>query len=226
MAPVEAALFDVDGTLLLSNDAHARAWQRAFADHGYEVSETRLRRLVGMGGEKILATIDPSLSDETEPGKSISALHQRVFLEEYLPTLPPTRGGRALLECLAGAGVKRVVATSANRKELGAILNAARVADQFDTEVTSDDVDRSKPDADVLHAALRKARVDRGNAVYIGDTPYDVEAARRAGVRCIAVRSGGWNDDDLANAYAIYNDPADILTHFTEWYSPRGARSE
>jgi len=104
MARVEAALFDVDGTLLISNDAHAHAWQRAFAEHGYEVTVTRLRRLVGMGGEKILAAVDPGLSDETEPGKSISALHLRIFLEEYLPALPPTRGGRALLECLGSAG--------------------------------------------------------------------------------------------------------------------------
>jgi len=171
---------------------------------------------VGMGGEKILATIDPSLSPESEPGKSISALRLQIFLEEYVHTLPPTPGGRALLERLASAGIKRIVATSANKKELTHILDTARVADQFDTEVTSDDVDRSKPDADILHAALKKGGVDRTKAVYIGDTPYDVEACRRAGVRCIAVRCGGWNDEDLTNADAIYNDPADILAHFEE----------
>lgn len=213
---IRAALVDVDGTLLVSNDAHARAWQRAFARYGFEVSETRLRRLVGMGGDKILTTIDSALSKQAEPGKSISALHLRIFLDEYVGALPPTPGGRALLEHLASAGIKRIVATSANRKELAAILNSARVADQFDTEVTSDDVDRSKPDADVLHAALKKGDVDRANAVYIGDTPYDVEACRRAGVRCIAVRCGGWNDADLRDADAIYNDPADILAHFDD----------
>lgn len=218
--PGEAVLFDVDGTLLVSNDAHARSWQRAFARYGFEVGETRLRRLVGMGGEKILATIDPSLSDETEPGKSITALHQQIFLEEYVGTLPPTPGGRELLQRVQDAGMTRVVATSANRKELTAILDAAHVAGQFDTEVTSDDVDRSKPDADVIQAALKKAHVERDKAVYIGDTPYDVEACRRAGVRCIAVRCGGWNDEDLAKADAIYNDPADILTHFDELLSP------
>lgn len=220
MAAVEAALVDVDGTLLVSNDAHARAWQRAFARYGFEVSHTRLRRLVGMGGEKILATVGSSLSDQTQPGKSIAALHLQIFLDEYVQTLPPAPGGRALLERLRAAGIKRIVATSANRKELSAILDAALVADQFDIETTSDDVDRSKPDADVIHAALGKGRVDRGNAVYIGDTPYDVEACRRAGVRCIAVRCGGWNDDELAGAAAIYNDPADILAHFDEALSP------
>lgn len=112
----------------------------------------------------------------------------------------------------------------ANRKELTAILNSAHVADQFDSEVTSDDVDRSKPDTDVLHAALKKGNVDRANAVYIGDTPYDVEACRRGGVRCIAVRCGGWNDDELGDANAIYNDPADILAHFSEWCSPPAGR--
>lgn len=223
---IQAALVDVDGTLLVSNDAHARAWQRAFARYGFEVSETRLRRLVGMGGDKILTTIDSSLSKEAEPGKSISALHLQIFVDEYVAALPPTPGGRALLERLADAGIKRIVATSANRKELTAILNSARVADQFDTEVTSDDVDRSKPDADVLHAALKKGNVDRANAVYIGDTPYDVEACRRAGVRCIAVRCGGWNDDELGDADAIYDDPADVLAHFSEWYTRPAGRSE
>lgn len=211
---IEAALVDVDGTLLVSNDAHARAWERAFARYGYDVSETRLRRLVGMGGDKILATIDAALSPEVDPGKSISTLHLQIFLDEYVRALPPTPGGRALLERLASAGIKRVVATSANRKELTVLLDVAHVADQFDTEVTSDDVDRSKPDADVMHAALKKAGVDREKAVYIGDTPYDVEACRRAGIRCIAVRCGGWNDDELANADAIYDDPADILNNF------------
>jgi HAD superfamily hydrolase (TIGR01509 family) len=223
---IQAALVDVDGTLLVSNDAHARAWQRAFARYGFDVSETRLRRLVGMGGDKILATIDSSLSKEAEPGKSISALHLQIFLGEYVGALPPTPGGRALLERLASAGIKRIVATSANRKELTAILDAARVADQFDTEVTSDDVERSKPDVDVLHAALKKGRVESANAVYIGDTPYDVEACRRAGVRCIAVRCGGWNDEDLANADAIYNDPADVLAHFNEWCNRPAGPSE
>jgi len=211
---IQAVLVDVDGTLLVSNDAHARAWQRAFARYGFDVSETRLRRLVGMGGDKILATVDAALSPETEPGKSISALHLQIFLDEYVGALPPTPGGRALLERLGSTGIKRIIATSANRKELTAILEAAHVADQFDTEVTSDDVDRSKPDADVLHAALEKGNADRARAVYIGDTPYDVEACRRAGLRCIAVRCGGWNDDDLKDAEAIYNDPADILAHF------------
>ncbi|HEY1978075.1 MAG TPA: HAD family hydrolase [Candidatus Baltobacteraceae bacterium] len=213
---IEAALVDVDGTLLVSNDAHARAWERAFARYGFDVSETRLRRLVGMGGDKILATIDATLSPDTEPGKSISALHLQIFLDEYVRALPPTPGGRDLLERFASAGIKRVVATSAKRKELAVLLDVAHVADQFDTEVTSDDVDRSKPDADVMHAALKKARVDRTKAIYIGDTPYDVEASRRAGIRCIAVRCGGWNDEDLKGADAIYDDPADILNNFDE----------
>jgi HAD superfamily hydrolase (TIGR01549 family) len=214
MATVEAALVDIDGTLLVSNDAHARAWQRGFARCGFDVSETRLRRLVGMGGDKILATIDPSLSKEEEPGKTISAVHLQIFLEEYVATLPPTPGGRELLERFARAGIKRIIATSANRKELDAILAAARVSDQFDTEVTSDDVDRSKPDADVIEVALKKAGIDRTRAIYIGDTPYDVEACRRANIRCIGVRCGGWNDDELSDADAIYADPADVLAHF------------
>ncbi len=207
-------LIDVDGTLLESNDAHARAWQRALREAGYSVGLERLRRMIGMGGDRILARIDPSLDDRSEPGRSIARARQRIFLDEYVWMLPPTRGARALLMHLQAMGVERVVATSAKRNELGALLRTAGVADQIDLAVTSDDAQRSKPDADIVQGALRKSGTQAHEAIYLGDTPYDVEAARRAGVACIALRSGGWNDRELAGAAAVYDDPADLLERF------------
>jgi phosphoglycolate phosphatase-like HAD superfamily hydrolase len=212
----DAILIDVDGTLIDSNGAHARAWARAFAEYGFDISVERLRRTIGMGGDKILPAVDSALSNETEPGKSISALHQKLFLEEYLPHLAPTPGGRDLLVALGKAGLQRVVATSAKRDELDKLLDAAGVADQIDMAVTSDDAERSKPDTDVLHSALRKARVSVERAAYLGDTPYDVEACRRAGLCCVAVTCGGWSPQELGGADAIYADPADVLEHLAE----------
>jgi HAD superfamily hydrolase (TIGR01509 family) len=209
----EAVLIDVDGTLIDSNGAHALAWCRALEHYGYEVPVERLRRMIGMGGDKILKAIDSGLRDDTEPGKSISEFRQRLFLEQYVSALPPTPGARALLVHLGSVGFKRIVATSAKRDELDALLKTAGVADQIDTAVTLDDADRSKPDADIIESALDKGGVGPERAVYLGDTPYDVEAAHRAHLRCIALRCGGWNDRDLADADATYENPADLLAH-------------
>ncbi|MBV8655833.1 MAG: HAD family hydrolase [Candidatus Eremiobacteraeota bacterium] len=212
----EAVLIDVDGTLLDSNGAHALAWTRAFRRYGYDVDFERVRRFIGMGGDKILKAIDPKLDDEGEPGKWISELRGRIFLDRYVSSLPPTPGARALLVHLGSAGFKRIVATSAKRQELDALLKTAGVADQIDTAVTSDDAQRSKPDTDILESALQRGRVGRDRAVYLGDTPYDVEAARRAEVCCIALRCGGWDDRDLADADATYDNPADLLAHIED----------
>lgn len=115
---------------------------------------------------------------------------------------------------LALEGWLRVVATSAQRNELQPILDSAGIADCIDAAATSDDARRSKPNEDIVIAALKKAGVARDRAVMLGDTPYDVEAAHRAGVAAIAVRCSGWNDRALAGAAAIYDDPADLLAHF------------
>jgi beta-phosphoglucomutase-like phosphatase (HAD superfamily) len=102
-----------------------------------------------------------------------------------------------------------------SEEELKALLNVAGIADLIFRQTSSDDVESSKPDPDALHAALAKLHVPPTAAVMIGDTPYDVEAARRAGVAAIAVRCGGWGDDDLAGARAIYDDACDLLSHYT-----------
>jgi HAD superfamily hydrolase (TIGR01509 family) len=210
----KAVLVDVDGTLLLSNEAHAQTWSQALARYGYHVSTQRIRHLIGMGGDKILPRIDPSLREGQEPGISITALRMRLFLTQCIWTLQPAPGARAFLAYLRLAGIKRIVATSAKKRELTLLLRTAGVFGEIDAATTSDDVDRSKPDADVIHSALKKGRVAPHEAVYVGDTPYDVEAARRADVDCIAVRTGGWSDRDLDGAAAIYNDPMDVLAHF------------
>ena len=207
---LRAVLIDIDGTLVDSNGAHAQTWHDVLAEYGYRASVATIRRLIGMGGDKILPRIDPSLSDDTEPGKTIARKRRERFLEQCVPILSPQRGARALLLRFGLARLQRVAATSAKRNELGPLLRTAGVADLFDDALTSDDAQRSKPDPDIVRGALRRCGLAPSEAIYLGDTPYDVEAARRAGVACVALRCGGWSDSDLRDAIAVYADPMDL----------------
>ncbi|AKF03037.1 hydrolase, haloacid dehalogenase-like family [Sandaracinus amylolyticus] len=206
-------LLDVDGTLLDSNDAHARSWVDVLRSEGFDVAFERVRRLIGKGGDKLvpeLTGIDP----ESERYHAISERRAERFLEHYLPSLRPFPGVRALVERLRRQGLALVVATSSRAKEADALLEAAGVADLLARRTSSDDADESKPDPDIVQAALRRAKLAPSEAILIGDTPYDLEAAARAGVAMIALRCGGWDDASLAGAIAIYDDPADLLAGY------------
>lgn len=217
----KAVLLDVDGTLIKSNPAHAAAWSRAFHAYGYEVPVEQILRWIGMGGEKILKQVDPQLDARKGTGLAIGDLRERLFLDDYAAGLQPTKRAKSLLERLGVAGLVRAVATSAKKEELDVLLRVAGIADCIDVATTSDDVSRSKPDSDIVQAALAKARSGLRHAVYLGDTPYDIEAAHRAGVAAVVVRSGVWSDAELRGADAIYDDPADLCEHFEA--SPLGA---
>jgi len=212
-ASVRAVIFDVDGTLVDSNDAHAAAWAETLKEFGITRHQAEVRRLIGMGGDKLLPALT-GISSESERGKQITARRAARFRDDYLPTLRPFPEVRALLARIAADGFRLGVASSANEDDLRALLDVAGVADLIFRTTSSDDVESSKPDPDALHAALAKLHVPPTAAVMIGDTPYDVEAAKRAGVPAIAVRCGGWGDQDLAGARAIYDDACDLLSHY------------
>jgi len=213
---------DIDGTLLLSNEAHARAWVEALAEHGYTHDVAHLCSLIGMGGDKIMPDVTNGLSDKEGVGKEIAQRRKEIFLSRYAPTLQPAPGARALLTHLRHAGLMLVVATSAKAAELEMLLKAADVADLIQEEVTSDDAEHAKPDPDIIDAALAKAGMRPEQAIMLGDTPYDVQAAHKAGVRTIALCCGGWDVAHLsdAGAVAVYADPADLLAHYDS--SPLG----
>jgi HAD superfamily hydrolase (TIGR01509 family) len=217
------ALLDIDGTLIDSNDAHARSWADTFRELGYDVPFDRVRPLIGMGGDKLLAET-VGVEHESAEGKRLSERRRAVFTERYLPGLRPFPGARQLLERMRAAGLILVVATSAGSEELDGLLRAAGVHDLLDAATTSSDAERSKPDPDIIEAALARAGCDASEALMVGDTPYDVQAARRAGVATVALRSGGWDGDALAGALAIYDDAADLLARFAT--SPFTARSD
>jgi HAD superfamily hydrolase (TIGR01509 family) len=209
-----AVIFDVDGTLVDSNDAHAAAWQDVLREFQIPRERGEIRRLIGMGGDKLLPALT-GISSESELGQRIVARRGQRFRDAYLHQLRPFPDARALLARIAADGFRLGIASSAKEDELNALLEIAGVADLIHRQTSSDDVDASKPDPDAIHAALAKLRLPASCAVMVGDTPYDVEAAARAGVPAIAVRCGGWRDADLAGARAIYDGPSDLLANYT-----------
>jgi HAD superfamily hydrolase (TIGR01509 family) len=208
-----AVLFDVDGTLIDSNDAHARAWTQALQDHGVDTDVDRVRSLIGMGGDKLLPAT-AGVSESSDRGQSIARRKTELF-DARLLTLRPTRGAHALLHYLRQAGMRLAIASSAGDAELHRLLKQAGLDGLIPTQTTKDDAGESKPDPDIVHAALEKAGALPTRAVLVGDTPYDIEAARRAGVSSIALRCGGyWPDEAFAGALAVYDDPEDLLAHW------------
>jgi len=178
-------LFDVDGTLVDSNDAHARAWVRAFAEAGIDVSFDAVRRCIGMGGDKLMPEVS-GISEDSPEGKRIAARRREIFKTDFLPHLQPFRDADRLAATLNGRGLTLVAASSAKQQELDPLLDIAGVRDQFDAKTSSDDAEESKPDPDIVLAALSRAGVAEHEALMLGDTPYDIEAARRAGVATVA----------------------------------------
>jgi HAD superfamily hydrolase (TIGR01509 family) len=221
--PLRAVLLDVDGTLVDSNESHARAWADVLRNHGWaDITWQQILPLIGMGGDKLLPEIT-GIEIESPRGKALARERIEHFLIYYAPSIAPFPKVRELFEALHAHGLMRVIATSADDKELNEMLDRAGVADLVSQETTSDDAERSKPDPDIIHAALVRSGVHAREAIMIGDTPYDVAAAKRAGVQMIAVRSGGWGDAALGAADAIYADVAELLQFLEE--SPIGKGS-
>lgn len=213
---IQGMLLDVDGTLVLSNDAHAQAWAAAFAEYGYDVPFDRVRPLIGMGGDKLLPEVVPGLSDENGDGKAIAERRKTIFKERYAATLKPAPGARELVLALRERGLRLIIASSAQSDELDQLLEAAQVADLIELATTASDAEESKPAPDIVGAALEKSGLRAEQALMLGDTPFDVESATSCGVGVIAVRCGGFSDAQLSGALAIYDDPADLLAQMND----------
>jgi HAD superfamily hydrolase (TIGR01509 family) len=221
---LRAVLLDVDGTLVDSNDAHAESWAAVLAEFGYQVDLQHVRCLIGKGGDKLLPETT-GIAKDSELGKRIIERRAVRFKEDYLPRLAGFPRAQELLKRLNAQGLTLVVATSANRDELESLLRVIDSTDLLGDATSSSDAARSKPDEDIIEAALRKSECAPGEALMLGDTPYDIEAAARAGVRCIALRCGGWDDGALKGAIAIYDDPQQLLEQFerSPFVSGKGA---
>ena len=215
MAPsrIRGVILDVDGTLVDSNDAHARAWVDAFREFDFDVPYERARALIGMGGDNLLPEAI-QVDAESAEGKALLKRRGEIFKERYLKTENPFRGTRELLERMRAEGLEIAIGTSAQKEELKPLLEIAEVTDLIDSKTSSDDAESSKPDPDIIQAALKRLKMPPGDALMLGDTPYDIEAAAKAGVKTVAFRCGGWKDDGLKGAIAIYDGPSDLLARF------------
>jgi HAD superfamily hydrolase (TIGR01509 family) len=206
-------ILDVDGTLVDSNDAHAHAWVAAFASAGITVAFDRVRRAIGMGGDKLMPTV-AGITEDSPAGTRISKRRGEIFQRDYLPHVRPFALVRELLQRLKAEGFTLAVASSAKDEELDPLLARANVRDLIQTTTSSDDAEESKPEADIVRAALTRAKSSPESALMLGDTPYDVEAARRAGLAVVALECGGWSRGDLNGAIEIYASPGDLLEKY------------
>ncbi len=212
---MKVAILDLDGTLIDSNGAHAKAYVEAMAEHGHDVPVDRVRPLIGLGRDKLLPEVI-GVQSHSEEGRSILERKGRIFRERYVSQIQPTRGSRQLLAHMHARGLMVVLATSAREEDLVLLLDAARLKDLIDERSNPPDIEESQPDHDIVQAALDKSGYSADEALMVGDTPYDIEAAHRLGMRIIALRCGGAKYSDLIEAEAIYDDPADLLEHFDQ----------
>lgn len=215
MIQIRGVILDVDGTLVDSNDAHAHSWVEAMAEYGYIVAFEKVRPLIGMGGDKVLP-VTIHLQKDSETGSQISKRRAEIFKERYLTHMRAFPGAKELLQEMRRRGLKLTIASSAQPDELKSLLQLVGAEDLVEEKTTSKDVKRSKPDPDVMSVTLERSGLDAYEVLMLGDTAYDIEAARKVHVQTIAFRSGGWKDADLAGALAIYDGPADLLAHYDQ----------
>jgi HAD superfamily hydrolase (TIGR01509 family) len=211
----KAILFDVDGTLTDSNELHAAAWREAFLKFGADVPIEAVRSQIGKGGDNLMpALLPPELVDRC--GSEIEEYRSTLYQRDYMPRVVPFPGVRALVERLKTDGKTVVLASSAKGAELKFNLDVAGVADLIDGTTSKDDVEHSKPCPDIFEAALAKAGVAANEAVVVGDSPFDIQAAAKLGITAVGVRSGGFPDEALrdAGAAALYDGPEDLLRNY------------
>jgi HAD superfamily hydrolase (TIGR01509 family) len=212
---IKGVILDVDGTLVDSNDAHIRSWLEALSRHGYNCTYEEIRRLIGMGSDNLLPTaID--VEKDTPEGKRLSDTWSEVFERDYLPNIKAFPRTRDLLLALKARGLKLVVASSAQEDMLDKLLDIAGVKDLLEESTSADDAENSKPDPDIVEAALGKIGLGPNEVLMLGDTPYDIQAARKLGIGTIGLRCGGWDDKGLQGAVAVYDDPADLLARLDD----------
>jgi HAD superfamily hydrolase (TIGR01509 family) len=213
-----AAIFDIDGTLIDSVDAHAQAWRDAFRDYGFEVDVAAIRAQIGKGGDQLMPVFLPQ-PDLAAFGEELEEHRAKILKERYLPNIQPFPEVRALFERLHEEGLRIVLASSAHGEELATYTSIAGIEGLADAAVSSEDVAASKPAPDIFRMALmRLAGIAPADVLVIGDTPYDAQAAARAGLQTIGVLSGGFAEADLRSAgcVAIYRDAADLLFHYAD----------
>jgi HAD superfamily hydrolase (TIGR01549 family) len=211
-----AVIFDIDGTLIDSVDLHARAWQETLRRYGCAVAFEDVRNQIGKGGDKLMPVFLPARQVEQQ-GEEIERQRGELFKREYLPQVKPFPCVPELFARLHADGKKIALASSAKGDELATYKRIAGIEPFIEAETSSDDADQSKPEPDIFLAAMdRLGSIDAAEVIVVGDSPYDAEAARKAGLRPIGVLCGGFAPEKLESAgcVALYRDPADLLARY------------
>jgi HAD superfamily hydrolase (TIGR01509 family) len=222
---INFVIFDIDGTLVDSVDLHARAWQEAFAHFGKNFSFEDVRYQIGKGGDQLMPVF-LSKEELDEFGEELEKYRGELFKREYLPRVKGFPSVRELFERVRADGKHVALASSAKGDELEAYKKIARIEDLIEEETSKDDAEKSKPHPDIFLASLEQlGDPPRDQAIVIGDTPYDAEAAGKAGLRTVGFLCGGFPEDDLraAGCVEIYKDAADLLARYDT--SPLASRT-
>lgn len=213
--PIRAVLFDIDGTLVDSNDMHVLAWEEAFAGVGASFDRQAIHDQIGKGTDMLVPSLLPEADEAAQ--EELGKAHGDVFKARFLDTVKPFLGAHDLLARAHAAGQKVVLASSASKAELDHYLKLLEAEDLVDETTSADDVENTKPAPDIFATALKKlAPLSPQEAIVVGDTPYDIEAAAKCGIGAIALRSGKFSDESLraAGAIALYDDAAALLADY------------
>jgi HAD superfamily hydrolase (TIGR01509 family) len=213
---LKAVLFDIDGTLVDSNEQHVDSWLVAFREGGHPQDRETVRSQIGKGGDLLVPSLIPGVDKDTQ--ERLSERQGSHFKSHFLDEVRPFPSAAALVRRVHESGRKVMLASSAKREELEHYVELLGIGDCLAGSTSIDDVEASKPEPDIFSAALEKIGVTAGDALVIGDTPYDVEAARKAGIDAIGLTSGPFDRDELstAGAVAVYSSVAELLERFDD----------
>lgn len=222
---LKAVIFDIDGTLVDSVDLHAQAWKETFEHFGKKIPFDVVRHQIGKGGDQLLPVFF-SQEELAEFGKEMEEYRSRLFKRDFMPRVRPFPKVRELFQRIRDDGLSIALASSAKEDELQTYKKIAHIEDLVEEETSADDADKSKPHPDIFEAALaRLGDVEPDEAMVVGDTPYDAEAAGKIGLRTIGVLCGGFPEAELkaAGCQAIFADPAELLARYHQ-FMREGAR--
>ena len=213
---LRAVLFDIDGTLVDSNEQHVDSWAFAFREEGCPQEIDEIRAQIGKGGDLLVPALLPDAGEELR--ERLSSRQGEHFEAVHLDRVRAFEKATDLVEHAHRSGLKVVLASSAKQKQLERYVELLGIADHLAATTSVDDVERSKPEPDIFGVALEKVGVEPAEAIVVGDTPYDVEAARRAGIAAIGLTSGPFDEAELrdAGAVAVFADAAALLDAYDQ----------
>jgi HAD superfamily hydrolase (TIGR01509 family) len=209
---IDAVLLDIDGTLVDSNEFHVIAWHRAFQEANTSIPAALIRKQIGKGADMLIPALAPDLPQKAR--EEIAKRHGEIFKKEFLPQVEAFPSAHDLIAVLHRSGREVVLASSADQAEVDHYVQLLDVKDLLRATTSADDVEKSKPAGDIFASALQKTSSKAPDrTIAIGDTPYDAIAAAKCGIRTIAVRSGGFTDDELlaGRPIALYEDVSDLF---------------